>query len=45
MYKNILIMILYTYKYSVFSFKCWNFNGLSDIQQFSAGSLSDLIAY
>jgi len=27
-----------------FSFKCWHFNGSSDIQQISAGSLSDLIA-
>jgi len=27
-----------------FSFKCWHFNGLSDIQTISAGSSSDLIA-
>jgi len=27
-----------------FSFKCWHFNGLSDIHKISAGSLSDLIA-
>jgi len=27
-----------------FSFKCWHFNGLSDIQKSTAGSLSDLIA-
>jgi len=25
-----------------FSFKCWHFNGLSDIQKSTAGSLSDL---
>jgi len=29
-------------KYS--SFKCWHFNGLSDIQKISANSLSELIA-
>jgi len=27
-----------------FSFQCWHFNDLSDIQKISAGSLSDLIA-
>jgi len=27
-----------------FSFKCWHFNGLSDIQKISSASLSDLIA-
>jgi len=27
-----------------FSLKCWHFNGLSDIQKSTAGSLSDLIA-
>jgi len=27
-----------------FSFKCWHFNGLSDIQNSTAGYLSDLIA-
>jgi len=27
-----------------FSFKCWHFNGLSDIQKSTAGSLSDFIA-
>jgi len=27
-----------------FSFNCWNFYGLSDIQKISAGSLSDIIA-
>jgi len=27
-----------------FSFKCWHFNGASDIQKIGAGSLSDLIA-
>jgi len=27
-----------------FSFKCWHFNGLSDIQKSTAVSLSDLIA-
>jgi len=27
-----------------FLLKCWHFNGFSDIQKISAGSLSDLIA-
>jgi len=27
-----------------FSFKCWHSNGLSDIQNSNAGSLSDLLA-
>jgi len=27
-----------------FSFKCWHFNGLSDIQEIPAGSLSDFKA-
>jgi len=27
-----------------FSFKCWHFNGLYDIQKSTAGSLSDFIA-
>jgi len=29
---------------SIFLFKCWHFNGLSDIQRSTAGSLSDFIA-
>jgi len=37
-------LIRYPEHIKYFSFKFWHFNGLSDIQNISAGSLSDLIA-
>jgi len=37
-------LISYPEHIKYFSFKCWHFNGLSDIQKIKTSSLSDLIA-